>query len=418
MVSIELKKIEVSLTKTVNWKRNLFITWIGCFIVGSSFSLVMPFLPLYIQGLGVRGGNVELYSGLAFSLTALASGLVAPVWGRLADEHGRKPMMVRASIAMTICMSGIAFVDHFGGVWALLALRLLMGFFSGYIPNSTAMIASQAPKEKSGYALGTLATAMVSGTLIGPSLGGLMAQWFGMANVFLIVGVLLALATLLTIFFVHENFEPIPKGKMLSSKEIIARVSNKQILFGLLVTTFIIQITSQSIEPFVTLYIKTLTTNTTNLMFISGLIVSAVGLSAMLSSSFLGRIGDKYGSHRLILIGLVFTFVIYLPMSMVNSPLQLGILRFLLGFGTGALMPSVNSLLSKITPKEGVSRIFAYAQMCSNLGMVTGPLVGSAIAGYISYRAAIVGTSLFVVVNIVWSFINFRKYLHKRSIME
>lgn len=418
MVIIELKKIEVSLTKTVNWKRNLFITWIGCFIVGSSFSLVMPFLPLYIQGLGVRGGNVELYSGLAFSLTALASGLVAPVWGRLADEHGRKPMMVRASIAMTICMSGIAFVDHFGGVWALLALRLLMGFFSGYIPNSTAMTASQAPKEKSGYALGTLATAMVSGTLIGPSLGGLMAQWFGMANVFLIVGVLLALATLLTIFFVHENFEPIPKGKMLSSKEIIARVSNKQILFGLLVTTFIIQITSQSIEPFVTLYIKTLTTNTTNLMFISGLIVSAVGLSAMLSSSFLGRIGDKYGSHRLILIGLVFTFVIYLPMSMVNSPLQLGILRFLLGFGTGALMPSVNSLLSKITPKEGVSRIFAYAQMCSNLGMVTGPLVGSAIAGYISYRAAIVGTSLFVVVNIVWSFINFRKYLHKRSIME
>ena len=105
-------------------------------------------------------------------------------------------------------------------------------------------------------------------------------------------------------------------------------------------------------------------------------------------------------------------------MAFVQSPLQLGILRFLLGFGTGALTPSVNSLLSKITPKEGVSRIFAYAQMCSNLGMVTGPLVGSAIAGYISYRAAIVGTSLFVIVNIIWSFINFRKYLRKRSIME
>ncbi|MDP1136290.1 MFS transporter, partial [Klebsiella pneumoniae] len=97
-----------------------------------------------------------------------------------------------------------------------------------------------------GYALGTLATAMVSGTLIGPSLGGLLAEWFGMANVFLIVGALLALATLLTIFFVHENFEPIAKGEMLSSKEIINKVSNKQILFGLLVTTFIIQITSQS----------------------------------------------------------------------------------------------------------------------------------------------------------------------------
>ena len=123
------------------------------------------------------------------------------------------------------------------------------------------------------------------------------------------------------------------KVKCYLSKEIINKVSNKQILFGLLVTTFIIQITSQSIEPFVTLYIKTLTTSTNNLMFISGLIVSAVGLSAMLSSSFLGRLGDKYGSHRLILIGLVFTFIIYLPMAFVQSPLQLGILRFLLGFG-------------------------------------------------------------------------------------
>lgn len=327
----------------------------GCFLVGSSFSLIMPFLPLYIKELGIHGSRVELFSGLAFSLPALASGLIAPIWGRLADEHGRKVMMVRASTVMTVTMGGLAFVPN---VWWLLGLRLLMGFFSGYIPNSTAMIASQAPKEKSGYALGTLATATVTGTLIGPSIGGFLAELLGITNVFLIVGTLLALATLLTIFFVHENFVPIPKGEMLSSKEIIDKVSNKQILFGLFVTTFIIQITSQSIEPFVTLYVKSLASNTKNLMFVSGLIVSAVGLSAMLSSSFLGRLGDKVGSHHLILLGLTFTYAIYLPMAFVQSPLQLGILRFLLGFGTGALMPSVNSLLSKITPKEGISRIF------------------------------------------------------------
>ncbi|WP_438762490.1 multidrug efflux MFS transporter [Enterococcus sp. AZ135] len=391
----------------------MLITWMGCFLVGSSFSLIMPFLPLYIKELGIHGSRVELFSGLAFSLPALASGLIAPIWGRLADEHGRKVMMVRASTVMTVTMGGLAFVPN---VWWLLGLRLLMGFFSGYIPNSTAMIASQAPKEKSGYALGTLATATVTGTLIGPSIGGFLAELLGITNVFLIVGTLLALATLLTIFFVHENFVPIPKGEMLSSKEIIDKVSNKQILFGLFVTTFIIQITSQSIEPFVTLYVKSLASNTKNLMFVSGLIVSAVGLSAMLSSSFLGRLGDKVGSHHLILLGLTFTYAIYLPMAFVQSPLQLGILRFLLGFGTGALMPSVNSLLSKITPKEGISRIFSYAQMCSNLGMVTGPLIGSTIAGYISYRAAIIGTSSFVIVNILWSFKNFKSYIGKRTI--
>ena len=104
----------------------------------------MPFLPLYIQGLGVSGGNVELYSGLAFSLPALASGLVAPIWGRLADEHGRKVMMVRASIVMTLTMGGIAFVPN---VWWLLGLRLLMGFFSGYIPNKLQKINQAMPLE-------------------------------------------------------------------------------------------------------------------------------------------------------------------------------------------------------------------------------------------------------------------------------
>ncbi len=313
----------------------MWITWIGCFIVGSSFSLVMPFLPLYIQSLGVTGSNVELFSGIAFASTALVSGLVAPMWGKLADKYGRKPMMVRASFAMTFTMSAIAFSHQMGGYWWLLLMRSLMGFFSGFIPNSTAMIASQAPKERSGYALGVLSTAMITGTLIGPSIGGLLAQWFGMANVFLIVGSLLALATILTVFFVHENFEPVTKDNMLSTKEIVNRISNKQILFGLLVTSFIIQVTTQSIEPFVTLYIKTLTTNTNNLMFISGLIVSAVGLSAMLSSSTLGKLGDKYGAHRLILIGLAFSFAMYLPMAFVKTPLQLRTLKIYAGVRYG-----------------------------------------------------------------------------------
>ncbi|CAM3162885.1 multidrug efflux MFS transporter [Lactococcus hircilactis] len=403
----------------MNWQTNLWITWIGCFIVGSSFSLVMPFLPLYIQHLGVTGSAATFYSGIAFASSALASGLVAPFWGKLADEYGRKPMMVRASFAMSLTMGFIAISPLFGkmGVFWLIGLRLLMGFFSGFIPNATAMIASQAPKDKSGYALGLLSTAMVTGTLIGPSAGGLMAQWFGMSNVFIIVGVLLFVDAVLTVFLVHENFEPIAKKDMLSTKEVINQVSNKHVLVGLMITCFILQISSQSIEPFVTLYIKTLSSSTNNLMFISGLIVSAVGLSAMLSASTLGKIGDKYGSHRLILLGLLFSFAVYLPMAFVHTPLQLGLLRFLLGFGTGALMPSVNSLLAKITPKEGVSRIFAYSQMCSNFGVVAGPLIGSAVAGLYSYRLAIIVTSLFVALNFIWSFINFRPFLHQRSIL-
>lgn len=397
----------------INWKRNLLIAWFGTFFTSVSFSLVMPFMALYVEKLGVKGNAVEIFSGLSVAISALASGLVAPLWGRLADQRGRRVMMIRASVVMTFTMGALAFVPN---VWWLLLMRLLNGLFAGYIPNSTALIASQVPREKSGYALGTLSTGMIGGSLIGPSIGGLLAQSVGMENVFLVTGGVLLLVTLLTIFWVKEDFTPVAKQDLLPTKEVLARVSNRQILLGLFITSFILQISVQSIAPILTLYVRELNGGSGNLMTISGLIVSAVGLSAMLSSGTLGKIGDKIGSHRLIIIGLIYSFIIYLPMAFVKTPLQLGLLRFMLGFGSGALMPSVNSLLSKITPPEGISRIFSFNQMFINFGQVAGPLLGSAIAGYISYRAVFLTTSAFVLFNLIWSLFNFRKYLGVREI--
>ncbi|WP_172208129.1 multidrug efflux MFS transporter [Pseudolactococcus hodotermopsidis] len=392
----------------------MFIAWFGSFFTSASFSLVMPFMALYVEELGVRGSSVELFSGLAVAISALASGLVAPIWGKLADQHGRRVMMIRASVVMTFTMSALAFVPN---IWWLLLMRLLNGLFSGYIPNSTALIASQAPKNKSGYALGILSTGMVAGGLIGPSIGGFIAQSVGIKNVFLITGGILLIVTLLTLFLVKEDFTPLEKRDMLSTGEILARVKNRQILFGLFITSFILQISVQSIAPILTLYIRNLNGHhASNLMTISGFIVSSAGLSAMLSSGILGKIGDKIGSHRLILIGLAYSFLIYMPMAFVKTPLQLGILRFMLGFGSGALMPSVNSLLSKMTPQEGISRIFSFNQMFNNFGQVAGPLLGSAVAGFISYRAVFITTSLFVLFNLFWSLFNFRKFLGVRDI--
>lgn len=373
----------------------------------------MPFMALYVQSLGVKGNAVELFTGLAVGISALASGLVAPVWGRLADQYGRRIMMIRASIVMTFTMSALAFVPN---VWWLLAMRLLNGIFAGYIPNSTALIASQIPKDKSGYALGILSTGMIGGSLIGPLIGGFFAQLVGMKNVFLITGSVLLLVTVLTVLFIQENFTPVEKVDLLSTRQVFDRVSNRHILYGLFITSFVLQLTVQSVAPILPLYIRQLNGHSGNLFMISGFIVSAVGLSEMLSSGTLGKIGDKIGSHRLIIIGLVYSLIVYIPMAFVQTPLQLGILRFLLGFGTGALVPSVNSLLSKLTPAEGISRIFSFNQMFMNFGQVVGPLLGSAIAGYISYQAVFIATSCFVLFNLVWSLFNFRKFLGVKTI--
>lgn len=392
----------------VDWKRNLMISWIGCFFTGASFSLVMPFIPLYIEQLGTPKNQVELFSGLAISVTAFASAIVAPIWGNLADRKGRRLMMIRAAAGMTFSMGSLAFVPN---VYWLLIMRFMTGILSGYIPNATALIASQAPKEKSGWALGTLATGAIAGNLIGPSMGGALAQVFGMENVFIITGVVLLITTILTVLLVKENFVPIEKHSMLTVREIFDRVDNVQVLVGLFVTSLILQVGVTSISPILTLYIRQLSGNTTNILFVSGLIVSIAGVSAIISSPTLGKIGDKIGNHKVLLGGLVLSFFCFIPMGFVKTPFQLGALRFLLGFSTGALMPSINTLISKITPPEGVSRIYSYNQMFSNFGQVLGPMVGSTVAHGFGYRAVFWVTSGFVLVNIVLSTFNFRKIL-------
>lgn len=397
----------------INWKQNLRVAWLGNFFTGASFSLVMPFMALYVEQLGAPQNKVEWYAGLAVSLSALTSALIAPVWGRLADRYGRKPMMVRASLVMTFTMGGLAFVPN---VFWLLVLRILNGLFSGYVPNSTALIASQAPKNRSGYALGTLATGVIGGSLVGPLLGGVLAEILGIRQVFLLVGFILLICNLMTIFLVKEDFQPVTKAEVLSTRDLFSSIKDKQILIGLFVTSMIIQVSAQSIAPILTLYIRHLG-QTENLMFVSGLIVSALGFSSMLSSSTLGKIGDRIGNHRLLLIALFYSFSMYVLCALAQNSLQLGIVRFLYGFGTGALMPSINSLLTKITPRGGISRIFSYNQMFMNIGQVIGPFIGSAIATDLGYRSVFYVTSLIVFINFVWSLINFRKYLKVKEIV-
>ena len=397
----------------INWKRNLLISWIGCFFTGASFSLVMPFIPLYIEELGAPASQVPLLSGLAISITALAAAIVAPIWGNLADRKGRRLMMIRAAAGMTVTMGALAFVPN---VYWLLVMRFFTGVLSGYIPNATALIAYQAPREKSGWASGTLATGAIAGNLIGPLMGGILAELLGMKNVFIITGMILFITLLLTIFLVKETFEPVEKKNLMSTKEILGQSTRRSVLFGLFFTSLILQLGMTSISPILTLYIRELSTDTGSVLFLSGLIVSVAGVSAVISSPYLGRLGDRIGNHKILLLGLVFSFCCFIPMGLVTAPWQLGVLRFLLGFSTGALMPSVNTLISKITPPEGVSRIFGYNQMFNNFGQVLGPLVGSAVAQAYSYSAVFFVTAGFVLLNIFLSLVNFRHDLKHQDI--
>ncbi|MEG3308393.1 multidrug efflux MFS transporter [Streptococcus suis] len=394
------------------WQRNMKVAWLGNFLAGASFTLVMPFISVFVEELGVGAGQVEYYAGLAVSVNALAAALMAPIWGSLADRYGRKPMMVRAAFAMIFTMGGMAFVPN---VFWLLALRVLNGVFTGYIPNATALIASQVPKDKTGYALGTLSTGAVAGNLIGPTLGGILAEMFGVHMVFLLVGLLYAIVVLLTVFYIREDFVPVKKGEEMSVKEVFEQVKDRQMLVGLFVTSMIIIAAAQAVVPILTLYVRHLG-QTDNLLFVAGFIISLPGMASLVTSGYLGKIGDRIGNHRLLLIALTYSLLINVFCVFAENPFQLGLLRFMYGFGTGALLPSVNSLLTKLTPKEGISRIFSYNQLFNNLGSVVGPMMGSAVAAHMGYDWVFYLSSGLVLFNLIWSLTNFRNYLKVRDV--
>ena len=398
--------------KEINWKDNLRIAWLGSFLTGACISLVVPFMPIFVEQLGVESSQVTFYSGLAISVSAISAACVSPLWGILADRYGRKPMMIRAGLAMTITMGGLALVPN---VYWLLALRLLNGVFTGFVPNATALIASQVPKDKSGYALGTLSSGVVAGTLTGPFVGGMIAEVFGIRNVFLMVGGFLFLAAILTIFFIKEDFHPASKGKAIQTKDLFTSVKYPYLLFNLFATSFVIQVAAQSIGPILALYVRDLGQKE-NLLFVSGLIVSSMGLSSMMSSGVMGRLGDKVGNHRLLIVAQAYSALIYLLCANASTPLELGIYRFLFGLGTGALVPGINALLSRMTPKAGISRVFAFNQVFFYLGGVIGPLAGSVVAEQFGYHSVFYATAACVALSCLFNLIQFRTLLKVKEI--
>ena len=166
------------------------------------------------------------------------------------------------------------------------------------------------------------------------------------------------MAAILTIFFIKEDFQPVANEKAIPTKELFGSIKHSHLLINLFLTSFVIQFSAQSIGPILALYVRDLG-QSENLLFVSGLIVSSMGFSSMMSAGVMGRLGDKLGNHRLLVAAQIYSVIIYLLCAHATSPLELGLYRFLFGLGTGDLIPGVNALLSKMTPKVGISRIFA-----------------------------------------------------------
>jgi len=383
-----------------SWKVNLISVWFGCFFTGLAISQILPFLPLYVAQLGVTSHEaLSMWSGLTFSITFLISAIVSPMWGSLADRKGRKLMLLRASLGMAIAILLQAFATN---VWQLLLLRGVMGLTSGYIPNAMALVASQVPRERSGWALSTLSTAQISGVIGGPLMGGFLADHLGLRTVFIITAMLLMVSFLVTLFLIKEGGRPkVKKGERLSGKAVFSTLPYPALVISLFVTTMVIQLCNGSIGPILALFVQSLSPDTANIAFLSGLIAAVPGVSALLSAPRLGKLGDRIGTSRILLATLACAIVLFFAMSFVTSPLQLGILRFLLGFADGAMLPAVQTLLLKYSSEQVTGRIFGYNQSFMYLGNVAGPLMGASVSAMAGFRWVFAATAVVVLINLV-----------------
>ena len=383
-----------------SWKVNLISVWFGCFFTGLAISQILPFLPLYVSQLGVSSHEaLSMWSGLTFSITFLVSAIVSPMWGSLADRKGRKLMLLRASLGMAIAILLQAYATN---VWQLFLLRGLMGLTSGYIPNAMALVASQVPRERSGWAISTLSTAQISGVIGGPLMGGFLADHVGLRAVFFITALLLMVSFLVTFFLIKEGVRPtICKAERLSGKAVFATLPYPGLMISLFVTTMVIQLCNGSIGPILTLFIKSMAPDSNNIAFLSGMIAAVPGVSALMSAPKLGKLGDRIGTARILMATLIFAVVLFFAMSFVTSPFQLGVLRFLLGFADGAMLPAVQTLLVKYSSDQVTGRIFGYNQSFMYLGNVIGPLIGASVSAMAGFRWVFAATAVVVLLNII-----------------
>lgn len=396
-----------------SWRVNLISVWFGCFFTGLAISQILPFLPLYISQLGVTSHEaLSMWSGLTFSVTFLISAIVSPMWGSLADRKGRKLMLLRASLGMAIAILLQAFATN---VWQLFLLRGVMGLTSGYIPNAMALVASQVPRERSGWALSTLSTAQISGVIGGPLMGGFIADHIGLRAVFCITAALLVVSFLVTLFLIKEGVRPTTKkSERLSGKAVFASLPYPALVISLFFTTMVIQLCNGSIGPILALFIKSMVPDSSNIAFLSGLIASVPGISALISAPRLGKLGDRIGTEQILMATLMFAVVLFFAMSWVTTPLQLGVLRFLLGFADGAMLPAVQTLLVKYSSDQITGRIFGYNQSFMYLGNVAGPLMGATVSAMAGFRWVFIATASIVLINIWQLAIALRRRRHAR----
>lgn len=365
---------------TSQWKLTLVILSAASVLMALSYTMLIPFLPMYlIQELHVSGHDVKLWSGLIFSISFLISGIMAPVWGAIADKRSRKLMAVRAAFLLGVAYLLAGLVQN---EWQLFAVRAFQGFASGLSPACLAIMAAWAPRDKLGFCLGTMQSAMTAGGVLGPLFGGLLAEWVGMRMTFFWGALGMGIITLLLIFFIKEPQQTRPARESTAAAKPKTQLLKNPVIRRMLLAAAVVQLSTMLVQPIMPLYVAQLKGDMQGIVLVTGLLFSIVGISGVIASPLWGIFGQKRGFRWALYTALFGAGVFGIVQAIPTSLTAFGTWRFIGGLMAAGIFPAINAVLTMSTEPAERGRMFGLSYSAQQVGSVLGPIVGGVVAVY------------------------------------
>lgn len=381
------------------WRKNLYLLWGTQFLAMLGMNLVVPFLPFYVRSLGVTDdADVALWSGFAFSATFLTAFFATPFWGTLGDRYGRKVMTVRALFGLAVSQMLIGLSQD---VYQLVLFRLLQGGISGFIASALALVSTNTPKERIGYALGILQSSTAAGMVLGPFIGGILADTIGYREIFFLTALLCVTGGVVVLLNVREVVRPDPQGKTFTVRDNYRLMLSNRYLRAVGLSLIVAQTAVLMIEPVFALFIETFNADARYLSTIAGAIFSISGVCMIISAPWWGKRSDKSCHRKNLTYAVAGVSVSYAGHILVSGLAQLAVLRACLGFARGAVLPGLYSLVNVHAPSERRGGMMSIASSLTLLGNTAGPIIGGFVASKFGIRTSFVAASV-IMLGLSW----------------
>jgi DHA1 family multidrug resistance protein-like MFS transporter len=360
-----------------DWRRNVWALTLTVFISFVGFQFFSPFLPLYIRELGVTDpAKIALWAGAQAAVTPAMSGLLSPVFGRLADRFGRKMMLIRSLVGFVVIVAAMGLVRS---VEQLFLARVVMGLFAGFTPMVMALATTSAPKDKVPAAIGMVQSAQLLSVAVGPAIGGYVASHFGIRYAFFATAGLCALALVGLIVLFQEVSPAAGAPRQPASRMPLSDVFKYPNFAVVMALLFVAQFIDRGLALLIPLQVAHLP-DIEKIAATSGAIVSIGAIAATASANVAARLAREVPAARILLIGLLLGGPLCAAMALPRGWVLLLVLRLFTGLCLGAAITLTYSLGAAIVPAEHRGAAFGWLGLGLQIGTAASPLASGAIA--------------------------------------